>query len=267
MIFTTRRKKFLSFRNAFWLPKNHTIKKPRLALQQIGAFYLYDKLSHCIVVGGGIIGTLIWHNLQGELTMTITVNGLNNGLNQIKDLSTTTDYTVITMYGGNDNVYGGKYADTISGGAGNDSLVGNGGNDLIKGLAGNDTLIGGAGLDTLIGGAGADVLTGGADSDIFKFIALADSGITSKTRDTITDFKSFTDKIDLSVIDANEKITGDQAFTFIGTAAFNKTNASAQLRFDATSKILYGSTDADTAPEFSIQLNGVSSLVAMDFVL
>ena len=160
MIFTTRRKKFLSFRNAFWLPKNHTIKKPRLALQQIGAFYLYDKLSHCIVVGGGIIGTLIWHNLQGELTMTITVNGLNNGLNQIKDLSTTTDYTVITMYGGNDNVYGGKYADTISGGAGNDSLVGNGGNDLIKGETGNDTLFGGLGNDTLYGGNGDDVLYG-----------------------------------------------------------------------------------------------------------
>ncbi len=157
--------------------------------------------------------------------------------------------------------------DQISGTAKAEKLDGLAGNDLIKGLAGNDTLIGGAGLDTLIGGAGADVLTGGADSDIFKFIALADSGITSKTRDTITDFKSFTDKIDLSVIDANEKITGDQAFTFIGTAAFNKTNASAQLRFDATSKILYGSTDADTAPEFSIQLNGVSSLAATDFVL
>ena len=157
--------------------------------------------------------------------------------------------------------------DQISGTAKAEKLDGLAGNDSIKGLAGNDTLIGGAGLDTLIGGAGADNLTGGADADIFKFTALADSGITSTTRDTVTDFTSKIDKIDLSAIDANEKLTGDQAFTFIGSSAFNKTNASGQLRFDATSKILYGSTDADTSPEFSIQLNGVKSLVTGDFVL
>lgn len=159
---------------------------------------------------------------------------------------------------GNDEITGTAKAERINGLAGN---------DLIKGLGGNDTLIGGIGNDTLIGGAGADILTGGKGADIFKFTALSDSGITSKTRDTITDFLSGTDKIDLSAIDANEKLAGDQAFTFIGSAAFSKTNASGQLRFDSTSKILYGSTDADTSPEFSIQLNGVTNLSASDFIL
>ena len=157
--------------------------------------------------------------------------------------------------------------DQITGTTKSEKIDGLAGNDLLKGLAGNDTLIGGAGLDTLIGGAGADNLTGGTDSDVFKLTLLTESGITSKTRDTITDFLSGTDKIDLSALDANETLTGDQAFTFIGSAAFNKTNAAGQLRFDTASKILYGSTDADIAPEFSIQLNGVTSLLASDFIL
>ncbi len=157
--------------------------------------------------------------------------------------------------------------DQITGPTKSEKIDGLAGNDLLKGLAGNDTLIGGAGLDTLIGGAGADNLTGGTDSDVFKLTLLTESGITSKTRDTITDFLSGTDKIDLSALDANETLTGDQAFTFIGSAAFNKTNAAGQLRFDTASKILYGSTDADIAPEFSIQLNGVTSLLVSDFIL
>ncbi len=141
---------------------------------------------------------------------------------------------------------------------GNDQLTGTKGNDKLSALAGNDTLIGGLGSDALMGGLGAD---------IFKYTSVKDSGTTATTRDTITDFKhSEKDKIDLSAIDANEKLAGDQAFKFISTA-FNKTDASGQLRFDATSHILYGSTNADSKPEFSIQLNGVNSLVAGDFVL
>jgi Ca2+-binding RTX toxin-like protein len=141
-------------------------------------------------------------------------------------------------------------------------------NDLLTGTNKADKLSGLAGDDTLIGGLGKDTLTGGSGVDIFQYASVKDSGITATTRDIITDFKhSENDKIDLSAIDANEKITGDQTFTFIGNAAFSKTDATGQLRFDATSHILYGSTNADSNPEFSIKLNGVSSLVAADFVL
>jgi Ca2+-binding RTX toxin-like protein len=142
------------------------------------------------------------------------------------------------------------------------------GNDLLIGTDKADELSGLAGDDTLVGGLGADTLTGGKGADIFKFNKVKETGIDAKTHDTITDFKhSEKDKIDLSAIDANAKLAGDQAFTFISSAAFNKTNATGQLRFDATSKILYGSTDADTTPEFSIQLNGVKSLASSDFIL
>lgn len=133
---------------------------------------------------------------------------------------------------------------------------------------GNDKLTGTTKNDILIGGLGGDTLTGGLGADVFKYTSLKDSGITTTTRDTITDFThSEKDKIDLSSIDANEKLAGDQAFKFIGSSAFSKTDATGQLRFDSKTSILYGSTDKDSAAEFSIKLNGVSSLVADDFIL
>ncbi len=141
------------------------------------------------------------------------------------------------------------------------------GNDLLTGKATNDTLSALAGDDTLIGGAGTDKLTGGLGADTFKFNNLSDSGITAKTRDTITDFKSTqNDKIDLSGIDANSVLAGDQAFTFINNATFSA-DATGQLRFDSKTGILYGSTNADTNAEFSIVLSGVKSLTTGDFVL
>jgi Ca2+-binding RTX toxin-like protein len=148
------------------------------------------------------------------------------------------------------------------------STVPSAGNDLLTGTIKNDKISGLLGDDTLIGGLGADQLQGHKGADIFKFNDINETGLTAQTRDIITDFKHGDgDKIDLSAIDANEKSTGDQAFTFISGAVFTKTNAAGQLRFDATSHTLYGSTNADNKPEFSIQLNGVSSLVAADFVL
>jgi hypothetical protein len=58
----------------------------------------------------------------------------------------------------------------------------------------------------------------------------------------------------------------DQVFNFIGAIVFSK-DAAAQLRLDPKTGILYGSTNADNTPEFSILLSGVKSLVPEDFVL
>ncbi len=141
------------------------------------------------------------------------------------------------------------------------------GNDLLTGTEKNETLSALAGDDTLIGGLGIDKLTGGLGADTFKFTSANDSGITVKTRDTITDFKSAQkDKIDLSNIDANEASEGDQAFTFINNRAFSA-DATGQLRFDAMAHILYVSTNADNNAEFSILLSGVKILTIGDFVL
>ncbi len=140
------------------------------------------------------------------------------------------------------------------------------GNDLLTGTTKNDTLSGLAGDDTLIGGLGVDKLTGGKGADVFKFNAINETGTNSKTRDVITDFNhSDGDKIDLSSIDANPTFYYDHSFKFIGSKAFSGTTG--ELRFDSTNKILYGNVNNDKVPDFAIQLNGVTSLVADDFIL
>jgi uncharacterized delta-60 repeat protein len=140
------------------------------------------------------------------------------------------------------------------------------GNDLLTGTIKNDTLSGLAGDDTLIGGLGVDKLIGGKGTDVFKFNAINETGTNSKTRDVITDFNhSEGDKIDLSNIDANPTSYYDHSFKFIGGKAFS--GIAGELRFDSTNKILYGNANNDKVPDFAIQLNGVSSLVAADFIL
>ncbi|WP_223589011.1 calcium-binding protein [Pseudomonas sp. A-R-19] len=146
----------------------------------------------------------------------------------------------------------------------NDKLTGNALANTLTGGAGNDTLTGGAGNDLLIGGTGLDKLYGGAGADKFDFNALSEMGLGAALRDVIGDFKSSEgDKIDLSTLDANLLTAANDAFSFIGSSAFSS-NATGQLRF--AGGILYGSTDADTAAEFEIQLLGVSNLQTADLI-
>ena len=156
---------------------------------------------------------------------------------------------------------------SLTGNALNNTLNGSDFNDSLSGEAGNDTLIGNAGNDTLTGSAGADTLTGDDGADIFDFNALSELGLGSGTWDVITDFATGTDRIDLSTMDANAVLAGDQAFSFIGASAFSTTDATAQLHFDAVNHILYGSTNADASAEFAIVLTGVNSLTSSDFML
>lgn len=161
--------------------------------------------------------------------------------------------------------------DLLDGGSGNDTLDGGTGNDVLAGSAGNDVLGGGSGNDRLNGGLGADKLSGGTGQDQFVFSSVKDSAVGISLRDVILDFERGVDRIDLSAIDANvASSASNEAFQFIGSAAFSA-NASAQVRYSYDSDtgvgVLYGSTDADTTAEFSIQFAGVASLAATDFVL
>ena len=75
-----------------------------------------------------------------------------------------------------------------------DDIRGNAGNDFIATGSGNDNLDGGAGDDILTGGLGTDTLIGGEGADHFVFDTTLDNV------DTITDFQSGTDIIELSPI-------------------------------------------------------------------
>ncbi|MBV1689383.1 M10 family metallopeptidase C-terminal domain-containing protein [Novosphingobium sp. G106] len=157
-----------------------------------------------------------------------------------------------------DALFGDNFANVLSGGAGNDHL---------EGLLGNDTLNGGAGDDLLIGGTGVDLLSGGEGADTFVF-AKADSGKTLDKADTILDFVSGLDKIDLSAIDANAK-TADvfEHFSFIGSAAFSKVAGQLHYEVSGSDVIVSGDFNGDAKADFMIQLHGISSLSAGDFIL
>lgn len=172
----------------------------------------------------------------------------------------------LTGNGANNLLRGGAGNDTLNGAAGNDNLQGDGGNDVLNGGAGNDILNGGAGNDRLIGAAGKDQMTGGLGADIFVFNVVTDS-VGGANRDIITDFnRAQGDKINLAAVDANAALAGNQSFTFIGTSAFSA-NATGQLRFDVATNTLFGSVNADATAEFSIKLNGVTSVLGTDLIL
>jgi serralysin len=98
--------------------------------------------------------------------------------------------------------------------------TGNALDNLITGDSISNHLNGGAGNDRLVGGDGVDFLTGGAGNDIFVGeinATLVSSKSGPISLDVVLDF-STGDKIDLSGIDANTGIAGDQSFTLVNSA-------------------------------------------------
>ena len=82
----------------------------------------------------------------------------------------------------------------------------------------------------------------------------------------IADFKSGEDKIDLSAIDPNTALNGDQAFVWVTN--FNATAGQVRFATDGQGNgIIYLNTDRDTAAEYEILLTGVTTLTAADLVL
>ena len=177
---------------------------------------------------------------------------------------------IISGQAGHDIMFGGDGNDRIDGGADDDALYGGAGDDvLIGGDTKSDFLSGDAGNDKLIGGGGADILVGGTGADTFIYTTTNDFGGTAQgTREQINDFNhAERDKIDLSAIDASTKIAGNQAFSFIGSAAFH--SVAGELRFEASGSFItvYGDLNGDGVADIAFDLNGITSVVAADFVL
>jgi Ca2+-binding RTX toxin-like protein len=167
---------------------------------------------------------------------------------------------------GNDTLNGLKGSDSLDGGVGNDTLDAGDGDDTLLGGDGKDKLLGGSGADLLVAGFGRDTMTGGGSADTFDFNAVAETGATKKTRDGITDFTKGSDLIDLATIDADALAAGNQAFTFIGAAAFS--GVAGELRSVAGDKtIVMGDINGDGAFDFQIQLTGNIALNGASFAL
>jgi serralysin len=162
---------------------------------------------------------------------------------------------------GNDRLDGDPGDDRLDGGDGNDVLVGGDGNDVLAGGAGDDRLYGGPGDDRLFGNPGADLLVSGGGQDLFVFRHANDS--TPGAMDTIRDFTSGVDMIDLRSIDANANLAGDQAFDFIGAGSFGYTAGELNFR----NEILSADINGDGIADFQVYLAGVSLILESDFLL
>jgi len=136
----------------------------------------------------------------------------------------------------------------------------------LNGGNGNDTLLGGQWNDVLSGGNGEDTLTGGAGEDSFRFAYVWESRPGSGI-DVIKDFTHGVDSIDLSAIDANSRLAGQQHFTFIGDAAYTK--AAGQLHLEAANGglTLAGDINGDGRTDFAIALTPGTQIGASDLVL
>ena len=154
---------------------------------------------------------------------------------------------------------------TINGTAGSDTLNGTSGNDTINGLGGNDTIKGGSGDDRIYGGLGGDSLYGGAGADVFVYTSTAEAPPHSSAAwDTIYDFQSI-DKIDLSAIDANTLVAGNQAFYFAGYISWaeyppDHSAGALYIRGSSSEVQIIAFTDNDTTPDLFIDLAGAGAL-------
>ena len=195
---------------------------------------------------------------------------------------------------GHDTLDGGAGADQMAGGAGNDVFIvdnvgdsvseqADAGTDTVRtslltytlganfenlayvgvgdgdfrgtGNAAANAIAGSTGDDTLDGADGADTLTGGTGSDTFLFASASESA--PGAADRVTDFVfAQGDRLDLHAIDANTGSGGDQAFSFIGTAALS--GVAGQLRYEAADGVtsVLGDVDGDGSADLQIDLAG-----------
>jgi Ca2+-binding RTX toxin-like protein len=214
-----------------------------------------------------------------------------NGSQGNDSLSGNAAANTLAGWGGDDVLRGGAGADKLDGGVGSDTAsyyngtvgvtvnlatgTGAGGDaqgdsyvgvENVTGSTRADEITGSAVANALNGWAGQDVLRGGGGADRFVFTAASDSAVGKADR--ITDFSHVQgDRVDLSAIDANTAVAGDQAFSFIGSGAF--THQAGQLRAAVSGGVttIAGDLNGDGVSDFQIQLTGAIGLVAADFVL
>ncbi|WP_342240565.1 M10 family metallopeptidase C-terminal domain-containing protein [Inquilinus sp. OTU3971] len=261
-----------------------------------------DTASYYTAAGGVSVdlGTHAGSGGDAQGDVLISIENLTGG--QGKDtLAGDAGVNILQGWGGDDTLRGGTGADRLDGGAGSDTAsyysswagvsvnlasgaaggaeaqgdilvsienVGGSQNaDTLIGNAGANTLQGWGGNDLLRGGAGKDTLTGGAGADRFVFTASGDS-VVGANADRITDFsRAQLDKIDLSAIDANSAVAGDQGFSFIGSGLFTRHAGELRFTIGSGATTIAGDLNGDGISDFQITLDGAVSLQASDFAL
>ena len=166
---------------------------------------------------------------------------------------------------GTDRIYDVSAIENLTGSSFNDTLTGSATGNVLSGTDGNDTLLGLTGADVLVGGKGLDLIDAGADADVDRvtYLAPTDSPPGATLRDQVSGFTPGTDLIDLSAIDANTAVDGDQAFAFNGTTPAANAVWYAVTGSDA---VISGDVNGDAVPDFEVLVKGVQSLQGSDAV-
>lgn len=181
---------------------------------------------------------------------------------------------------GNDQIRFSTLAETFSFTTTGWDVIAGAGNDRVLGNRFKNVIDGGSGADQLYGGLHQDTLTGGADADIFIYTRFAESNGAAAQgqpsvfmRDTIADFVSGMDQIDVTRIFDQPQLTGD-SIVFAGNAADLAAAQALLTPLDDTLDAVF-QQDTNTlwfdngdgmldATDLQIVLTGVSSLVAAD---
>jgi Ca2+-binding RTX toxin-like protein len=226
--------------------------------------------------------------LYGNSNINATGNGLANQLTgNLRD-------NTLNGGGGNDTLTGSLGADVLNGEAGIDTInyagslsfvsinlatgAASGGEaagdtfsgiERVTGSSFNDILTGDGVDNMLTARGGADTLTGGLGKDLFDYDALSESTLAVGGRDTITDFNAANqDRFEFSTIDAIFGTALNDAFSFIGTAAFT---AAGQVHYvqDIANNVTYVETctTSSLTADMAIKLTGLITLDVTDFVL
>jgi hypothetical protein len=83
-------------------------------------------------------------------------------------------------------------------------------------------------------------------------------------RDRLRGFAAL-DKFDLTAVDANATVAGDQAFALIKQAPFSKPGQ-VRWQFVGTITLVQMNTDADLQPEFEVELTNRAALTVTNFL-
>jgi Ca2+-binding RTX toxin-like protein len=173
---------------------------------------------------------------------------------------------MLSGHGGNDDIKGFGGDDSIWGYDENDNLYGMEGDDVIRGGDGDDAISGGLGRDSHTGNGGADtfVWASAAEADFVTDV----NGTNLCSLDAIVDFsRPQGDLIDVSAIDADVDVAGNQAFTFIGTAADFTAAGQIKVNTDGVDTYLVFNVDADLDYEAAIRVAGLQTVQANWFDL
>ena len=139
--------------------------------------------------------------------------------------------------------------------------------DDFASTAANETLQGTAGNDVFLLGGGLDSVTGGVGQDLFLFQPAA-LGPAASNATTLQDFsRTALEVINLSAIDAIAGTGANDAFRFIGTAAFS---APGQLRWQNAGTgtvLIQGNVDTNMAADLTISVKTTASPAYDWFVL